>query len=167
MTVDQTRTTTAPSTGTNIKTIRATGEWEGSMTTRVRSRQFEFLIDEPTAIGGNDLAPTPMQYVVGAVNGCVSVVIETVASERGVPIRAIRTTSAARQDVRGFQGTAPVSPHFQDFVLSVELDAEIPIDHRADFTSEVERRCPAISLIRDAGVELAIDWVFASTETAR
>ncbi len=148
----------ADSSAPQLKSIRATGVWEGSMTTRVESRGFTFRIDEPEVVGGTDQSPTPMQYVVGAVNGCVTVVIETVAAERGIPIDAIDTFSHAHQDVRGFNGTADVSPHFTDFTLTIGLSTPVPEAELDGFKREVEKRCPAINLVRDAGVAFELIW---------
>lgn len=147
-----------------LKTVRAAGVWEGHMTTRIETRDFIFHTDEPATVGGRDQHPTPMQYVVGAVNGCVTVVIEAVAAEFGFPIDRIHTSSRARQDVRGFRGTADVSPHFRDFVLTVELDAAVPEGRVDAFTEQVERRCPAINLLRDAGVEFELEWLIAGSQ---
>ncbi|MCW2135417.1 OsmC family protein [Arthrobacter sp. VKM Ac-2550] len=151
--------------GPSLKTIRATGDWKGSMVTEVHTRGFTFRTDEPKQIGGTDLDPTPMQYVVGAVNGCVTVVIEAVAAEIGAVVKAIRTSSQARQDVRGFRGTADVSPHFNDFLLSIEIDFALAPSEPGAFREQVEKRCPAINLLRDAGVQLDIEWHINSLET--
>lgn len=141
-----------------LKSVRAIGTWEGSMTTLVETRGFTFRTDEPVAVGGNDESPTPMQYVVGAVNGCVTVVIEAVAGELGVAIEKIDTFSHARQDVRGFRGTADVSPHFRTFTLEVHLRTPVPESGLDVFKAQVEKRCPAINLVRDAGVEFDLVW---------
>lgn len=141
-----------------LKSVRATGTWEGSMTTLVETRGFTFRTDEPVAVGGNDESPTPMQYVVGAVNGCVTVVIEAVAQELGITIEAIDTSSHAQQDVRGFRGTADVSPHFKDFTLTVNLCTPVPEAELDTFKAQVEKRCPALNLVRDAGVDFDLIW---------
>ncbi|SDI60797.1 Uncharacterized OsmC-related protein [Arthrobacter subterraneus] len=151
----------------SLKSVRATGVWEGSMITRIESRGFIFRTDEPVPIGGTDASPTPMQYVVGAVNGCVTVVIETVANEQGFAVESVETFSHAHQDVRGFQGTADVSPHFKDFTLTVNLQAAIPEDRLEAFTSQVEKRCPAINLLRDAGVAFTVEWNIGARGTAK
>ena len=141
-----------------LKSVRATGIWEGSMTTLVETRGFTFRTDEPVAVGGNDESPTPMQYVVGAVNGCVTVVIEAVAAELGIAVDGIDTFSHAKQDVRGFRGTANVSPHFKDFTLTVDLQTPVPETELDVFKAQVEKRCPAINLVRDAGVDFDLVW---------
>ena len=158
--------TARPATGAHVKRVRASGVWEGSMVTRVETRGFTFRTDEPAAVGGTDNAPTPMQYVVGAVNGCVTVVIEAVAAEYGIAIDGVRTHSVAHQDVRGFRGTADVSPHFTDFTLTVEMVTATPESDLTAFKHQVERRCPAINLVRDAGVEFFVDWQITTKPVA-
>lgn len=84
------------------------------MTTALQVRNFELRTDEPEAAGGTNSAPTPMELVAAALNGCITVVIETIATELGITLDAIKTSSLAHLDVRGFRGTADVTPHFID-----------------------------------------------------
>lgn len=146
-----------------IKSVRARGVWKGSMATDLTVRGFELRTDEPLPVGGTDSAPTPMELVAAALNGCVTVVIETVAGELGVVLESIETSSTAHMDVRGFRGTADVSPHFIDYTLGVQLVATASQEERQRLQASVERRCPALNLVRDAGVALAIDWSWSAS----
>lgn len=141
-----------------IKSVRARGVWKGSMATDLTVRGFELRTDEPLPVGGTDSAPTPMELVAAALNGCITVVIETVAVELGVVLESIETSSTAHMDVRGFRGTADVSPHFMDYTLGVQLVATASQEEQQRLQASVERRCPALNLVRDAGVALSIDW---------
>lgn len=149
-----------------IKSVRAAGSWQGSMRTEVRIRDFTFHSDEPPAVGGTNSAPTPMEFVAGAVNSCISVVIETVANELGIRLEQVETETVAHMDVRGFLGTAEVSPHFQDYRLHVSVVTNASAEHRAALTSQVEKRCPALNLVRDAGVPLDLQWEFPEPSTS-
>jgi uncharacterized OsmC-like protein len=144
-----------------IKSVRAIGSWQGSMTTDIRIRDFTLRSDEPEAVGGTNSAPTPMEILAGAVNGCITVVIDTVATELAIPLRAVETASAAHMDVRGFRGTADVSPHFLDYTLTVRIASSASAQQQAQLRTLVEKRCPAINLIRDAGVRFDLDWQFS------
>lgn len=137
------------------------------MTTEVRIRNFAFRSDEPVAVGGTDSAPTPMEFVAGAVNSCITVVVETVAAELGVAIRQVETQSTAHMDVRGFRGTADVSPHFVDYVLRVQVVTSAAPPQLAELTAQVERRCPALNLIRDAGIPVNLQWEFSGEPSTR
>lgn len=149
-----------PSTTPKLKSVRAAGMWIGSMTTDVSIREFSFRTDEPERVGGTNSAPTPMEFVAGALNGCITVVIETVAAELGATLRALETASHAHMDVRGFEGTADVSPHFTDYTLTIQIDVDADEQERSELVRLSERRCPAINLVRDAGVDFTIDWQF-------
>lgn len=149
--------------GPHDKRIRAKGTWQGLMRTTVEIRDFSFVVDEPVAVGGTNSAPTPMEFIAGALNGCVSVVVEQVAKELQLGFTALETYSIATQDTRGFAGTADVSPFFHSYRL--EIHVETPLDDPAtqqELTKQVHRRCPAINLVESAGVNLVINWVFAT-----
>lgn len=141
-----------------LKHVRASGTWVGHLATELTVRRFPpFFTGEPEAIGGDGRAPTPMEYVVAALNGCLAVVIETVAAEQGVRLQALDLQSEATMDTRGFAGTADVSPHFLDLTNRARFvaddDAFLPA-----LKQQVERRCPALNLVRDAGVPIVLDW---------
>jgi len=149
-----------PATGDSpqIMAIEAIGEWEGGMATRLSVRDHEFRADEPPHLNGVDSAATPMELVAGAVNACVTVVIATVANELGIEVSDIRTRSAADIDVRGFLGTADVSPHFCDYRLVIQLTTDAPSDQLDELRAQAEKRCPAVNLIRDSGSPIEVIW---------
>lgn len=144
-----------------LKSVRAEGRWRRRMRTDVTVRSFTVRTDEPEAIGGTNAAPTPMEVIAAAVNGCLTVVIETVAAELGLTVRNLETDSHAHLDVRGFLGTAEVSPHFQDYLLTIALEVDGDDGSRAELIRRSEKRCPALNLVRDAGVDLVVDWRIA------
>ncbi|GAA1496848.1 hypothetical protein GCM10009628_18510 [Paeniglutamicibacter kerguelensis] len=133
------------------------------MRTAIDIREFSFDIDEPVRVGGTDTAPTPMEFVAGAVNGCVSVVVEQVAKELGIEFTALETYSIATQDTRGFAGTADVSPFFHSYRLEIHVETALDdANTQQEWSAQVHRRCPAINLVQAAGVDLDINWVFSS-----
>ena len=137
----------------------AEASWEGSLSTRVSARQFAFVVAEPPALGGTDEAPNPIEYLLGSLNGCVSVVVETVAKELEIPVTALETHATGTIDLRGFLGTADVSPHFQQLTLTLTLTTPVPESELDELKAQVLRRCPLFNLIKDAGVDLRGVWV--------
>lgn len=143
-----------------IKHVRASGVWRGRLATDLRIRDFpSFATAEPIAIGGDDSAPTPMEYVAAALDGCLVVVIETVAAELGLALRALEVDTDATMDTRGFAGTADVPPYFTHLALTVRLSTDAGADAVADLRLQVERRCPALNLITAAGVPVDAEWL--------
>lgn len=158
-------TTTATTTTTTDPTPRladftATGTWRGKFSTDVAARQFGFTVAEPESLGGTDESANPIEYLLGSLNGCISVVVESVASELGVAVEALETRADGTLDLRGFRGTADVSPHFQQLTLTLSLRSDAPPEALEELRAQVQRRCPVLNLIKDAGVDLREVWEF-------
>ena len=141
-----------------IKTVRAEGEWKGNYRTDLDVRDFRFVIAEPEKIGGNNEGPTPMEYVLGALNGCLNVVIELVARERGIALHDLHISSSGLVDQRGLFGTADVSPQFQSVDVNIIGTAAAPASELADLQRTVLKRCPVYNLIRDSRARIDVNW---------
>ncbi|MDJ0336664.1 OsmC family protein [Cryobacterium sp. PH31-O1] len=149
-----------------IKSVRASGSWLRPMRTRISIREFNFVIDQPVIKGGENDAPTPMEFLAGAVNGCITVTIEAVATELGIRLDQIETLTRSHIDVRGFTGTADVSPHFSDYSLLVQIVTPAAEPKLGELRRAVEKRCPAISLLRDADIPIDLHWQFPAVPFA-
>lgn len=142
-----------------IKTLRADGVWEGRQRTRLTVRQFELATGEPEKVGGDDSAPTPMELVLAGLDGCLAVVIETVALERELPLRAISLHSEAEMDTRGFAGVPGVRPFYSQVRTRIELGLEAGEEELAALRAAVQQRCPALTLLQAADVDVEVEWV--------
>jgi uncharacterized OsmC-like protein len=47
-------------------------------------RHFSITVDEPEDFGGNNEAPTPVEYILAGYAGCLNVVINLIAKEMGI-----------------------------------------------------------------------------------
>jgi uncharacterized OsmC-like protein len=151
-----------PPVDSESKTLRAAGTWTGQQQTRVAVREFGFTVDEPESVGGRNEGPTPMEYLAGAVDACITVTVEQVASRRGLELTGINTYSLARQDRRGLAGTADVQPYFHTYRLQLSIGTpETDEATLRDFAAAVEHACPAVNLLRDANAGLTVAWSFA------
>ena len=138
--------------------IGTTGKWVGNSSTEVTAGEFSFRVSEPVGLGGDNSGPNPFQYLIGAFEGCIAVVIEAVARERDLTINAVDIDVSGTLDLRGFEGVEGVSPHFQSVTGSVTVTALLDTDQFTELVDETERRCPIYNLIKDAGVTPQIDW---------
>lgn len=156
-----TTTTAAPTTDPTprLASFTATGRSTGQLSTAVSARQFGFVVAEPPSLGGTDEGANPIEYVLGALNGCVTVVVETVAAELGIAVDGVATDATGTLDIRGFAGTADVSPHFQTLTLTITLTTAVPEEELGELKAQVVRRCPLFNLVRDAGVPIEETWV--------
>ena len=96
-----------------LRTVRAKGHRSRAYRTDVGIRDFDFIIDEPEKLGGENLAPTPMEYVTGALSGCFVVTVEMVAEDQEFNMKELDVDCEGVVDHRGLFGTADVSPIFK------------------------------------------------------
>ena len=99
-----------------------------------------------------------MEYVLGALNGCLNVVIELVARERGIALHDLHISSSGLVDQRGLFGTADVSPQFQSVDVNITGTAAAPASELADLQRTVLKRCPVYNLIRDSKARIDVNW---------
>ncbi|MEE6296573.1 hypothetical protein [Georgenia wangjunii] len=76
---------------------------------------------------------------------------------------ALETHATGTIDLRGFAGTADVSPHFQELTLTLALTTDVPEAELDELKARVLRRCPLVNLIKDAGVAIRDVWVVRPT----
>ncbi len=159
--VSQPRTTPDGS-ASHHKHLTARSSWRGHARTDIAVRHFIVATGEPEKAGGDDSAPTPMELILAGLEGCLTVTIETVAAERHITLHAVTIHSHAVMDIRGFQGVDGARPYYESVETAVGIDISLDDDDLPDFAAEVERRCPALTLIRAAHVPADVSWERAS-----
>lgn len=143
-----------------LRTVRASGSRNGAFRTDVGIRDFDFIIDEPEKLGGKNLAPTPMEYVAGALGGCFNVTIEMVAKDQAFSLNDLDIYCEGVVDHRGLFGTADVSPHFQSAKVDIYLATDEPDGRRSELEQESLVRCPVYNLIKDSGAPIDVNWFY-------
>ncbi|GAB3417274.1 OsmC family protein [Haloparvum alkalitolerans] len=128
-----------------------TAEGETSSRTTVSVRDFEFVVDEPTAVGGTNEGPTPVEYLLGAWAGCLNLTAHNVAADRGVEIEGIELGLEGDLDPRKFaHGSDGARAGFQEIRVEVKLAADGDDEALDGFAAEVEERCPVGDNLQNA-----------------
>lgn len=109
-----------------------------------------------------------MEYLAGAVNSCITVVIDQLAERRVLPLSGVQTYTLAKQDTRGLAGSADVQPYAYAYRLQIVLTTQ-ERDEVAliGFAATAEHTCPAINLLRDARTGLEVVWSFTEEHVDR
>ena len=146
------------------KLANVKGVWQTPFATQLTVRNFTFYSDQPLDVGGKDKSPTPIELIAGAVNGCVTIVLEVVAKELDITLYDIKTESYAHIDTRGFLGIADVPTHYSDYRLDIEITTDANEEKLEKLKRVSAKRCPAVNLLRDAKVDLDIHWIINTQE---
>ena len=119
----------------------------------------DLVIDHPTSRGGTNEGPTPVETVLGGLVGCDAVITRAVAKILKFEYATIDYTCEAQIDTRGVAGVKGVRPYFETVSVTKTIRTNEPAERIEKLKSNVEQRCPVSNLIRDAGVDLTIEWI--------
>ncbi len=98
-------------------------EWYGAGGGHLHVQEFSFGADHPTL--GHGHGPTPQEYVLHALAGCIVAGVATTAANRGVELRSIDTVVRGTIDVRGVLGIdGDVRNGYQSIDVSVDIDGD-------------------------------------------
>jgi uncharacterized OsmC-like protein len=141
-----------------LASLRVSGKQTEGMRTDLRARQFDLIVDEPTNLGGTDAGANPMEYVLAGLAGCASVMLNMIAHEQGLAYNGASFDIRGTLDLRGLAGVPGVCRHFQKVTGSVRV---VTSDAKKlqRVAVAIEDRCPAFNLLKDAGVDITLDWI--------
>ncbi|HCX65264.1 MAG TPA: osmotically inducible protein C [Eubacteriaceae bacterium] len=121
--------------------IKATSE--NSTKTVVKARNFTMVIDEPKNMGGTDDGANPVEYLIGALAGCMNVVCHLVAKEMGFTLRSVSIDIEGDLNPMKFMGKSDEDRTGYK-IIRVTIDADTDADQETlnQWIKEVEKRCP-------------------------
>ncbi|WP_435320331.1 OsmC family protein [Haloarchaeobius sp. TZWSO28] len=127
----------------HIERFAVSAESESETKTVVESREFEFVVDEPSSLGGTNDGPNPVEYLIGAWAGCLNVVVHTVSEERGIDLESVKIEIEGDLDPRKFLGIdEDVRAGYQEISVRIEIDSDADEETLEALGTEVEERCP-------------------------
>lgn len=66
------------------------GESETPTRMKIKSGNFEMIIDEPENMGGSNMGPSPVQVLLMSLAGCINVTGHQVARQRGMKLKGMK-----------------------------------------------------------------------------
>lgn len=117
----------------------------------VKARHFEFFVDEPPALGGADLGPNPVEYVLGALLGCLNVVVHMVAKEKGVTLTSFSAKAKGGIDPARLMGSSmEARAGFQFINVDIEVEGDADQATLDEICHIAETRCPVSDNVGNA-----------------
>src|ERR1700760_1028415 len=74
-------------------------------------RRFTLDIDEPCELGGTNESANPQEYLIAALNACLTVGYVAQCSVRGITLQNLEIETEGEIDLRGFLGIDPSVPN--------------------------------------------------------
>src|SRR5215467_4990608 len=127
-----------------------------------RKSGYKFVISEPVHVGGQNCAPTPLEFLLSGAVGCYAAVFAFYAAKLGVTYDSFEAVARTDFDARGHMIPGAPKPGFQKVSIAIRVTSDAP----AEALREVERLalegCPGISTLREP---VPVETALAVTRT--
>ena len=151
---------------------RATSEWKNGTHSasvvedffglgeeqRHRTR-YAFDIDHPEIFASEDNGPTPVEYVLVGLAGCLTAGVAAVAQMREIQLRSVSATIEGSMDVRGILGMdTDVRNGFDNIKVTYKIDADATPDEIKALVAQSQKRSAVYDIITnptEVSVEVA------------
>ncbi len=130
---------------------------------RLSAGPFNWDSDLPPALGGENQAPSPTAYLLGALAGCaVAFLHDTLAPQFGVRIDGITAVARASSDARGLLGMEGVTPDLGGLELEITIASPDSATHTEPMLQAWRERCPIfLALLKPNAIDLKVAYAAA------
>ena len=128
----------------------AEGTLVGVTEVDVRTGAHSFTVDEPPALGGEDLAANPVQYALASLGSCQAITYRIWATHLGIKLDSLTVRVAGDLDLRGFFGIDDsVRPGFTAVQVEVRVTGPETEERYAELAAAVDEHCPVLDLFKN------------------
>lgn len=117
-------------------------------------RGKKITIDEPQSLGGTDEGANPVELVLAALGGCISILASLYAKKHHVDLKGVKVFVEGDLDPDGFMEKDPsIRPGFQEIRFRVEIDSPSSPEKIQALLEHVERVCPVKDTLKGVPVK--------------
>lgn len=137
-----------------LATFSATTKWLGatksvaeitrwSLGKVSHEKSFKIVIDEPRELLGTDSAPNPQEFLLAALNACMTVGYVAAAAMAGVQLTKLEIATTGELDLRGFLGLdKSVKPGYDELSYVVTMAGNGTREQFSEIHETVVRTSP-------------------------
>jgi uncharacterized OsmC-like protein len=119
--------------------------------TEIETRGFKLVVDEPTELGGSNLAPNPVEYILAGYAGCINVVAHITAKELNIDFRDLQIDiEGDLNPARLFGQPQSERAGYQQINVSLKTGNHLDEEVKQRWLQEIEYRCPVNDNLRNA-----------------
>ena len=108
----------------------------------VTARTHNFVIDEPSSLGGGDSGPTPYEYLLGALSGCTAMTLRLYANRKKWPLERVEVrVRMSRSHESDCENCESASVGITQIERQVDLHGPLSTEQRQRLM-EIADRCP-------------------------
>jgi uncharacterized OsmC-like protein len=109
---------------------------------------FGFDVDHPECFASEDNGPTPVEYVLVGLVGCLTAGVAAVAQNREIQLNAVTATIEGNMNVLGILGADPeVRNGFESVVVRYDIDAEASREDIEALVAQSQKRSAVYDIV--------------------
>lgn len=130
---------------------KAEVRWTGALRSEACIRGLGAVpSDEPTALGGSDTAPNPVEQLLGALGNCLAVGYAANASAAGIRIRSLTIELEGSIDLHAFLGLGGENAGYESIRAIVKLESNASPEQLRELHRRVVGTSPVGHTLRRA-----------------
>ena len=112
-----------------------------------RKKAFAVDTDQPVFLGGENIAPNPVEYLLHALDSCLTTTLVYHASVQGIRLESVDTSSEGEMNARGFFG---ISDKVSKGYERIRVDMRVKSDAGADTLRKLALHSPVYEMVSKA-----------------
>ena len=126
-----------------VKTVKVESTLDSKFKIVSDVRGHVITVDQPANAGGGDAGPTPLEYLMVSLAGCIGSIARIMAMQQKLEIRGMTITAEGDLNVDGLLGKPTEDPvGFKEFRILADIDADMTAEEKETFIHAVDARCP-------------------------
>ena len=124
---------------------------------RQHGQRYTADVDHPTVLVGTDKGPTPVEWLLHALAGCLTAGIANIAAARGIELTEVTSTVEGDIDLNGILGlNDQVRNGFQQIRVSFDVKGNASPDRLREVVEQSRARSAVFDIVTN-GVPVSID----------
>jgi uncharacterized OsmC-like protein len=124
---------------------------------REHEQRFRFDVDHPKVLVGGDNGPTPVEYLLHALAGCLTAGLANIAAARGIELTEVTSTVEGDIDLNGILGLDPaVRNGFQQIRVSFDVKGKASAETLRSLVEQSRARSAVFDIVTN-GVPVSIE----------
>jgi uncharacterized OsmC-like protein len=109
---------------------------------------FDFDADHPVVLTGKDNGPTPVEFMLVGLAGCLTAGLANIAAARGVTLHSVESTVEGDIDLQGILGLSrEVRNGYQQIRVSFRIDADASPEKIRELVAQSQARSAVFDVI--------------------
>ena len=140
-----------------VKTVKVESVLDAKFKLESMIHGHKVIVDQPVSAGGTDAGPSPLEYLMVSLAGCIGAISRIVAMQKRIALRGMKISVEGDINTDGLLGKPTDDPvGFKEIRILADIDADLTAEEKEAFIHEVDARCPvSFNLLNSTPVKIS------------